>query len=487
MPGALAKLERRLARDLEMLAAPAQPWTAQMTGPDGRGMLDVVVIGAGMYGIAAAGALTLRGISNLVVLDRAEPGSEGPWVTTARMRTLRSPKSLPGVDLGLPALTFRAWYTACMGRQAWQGLGKIANQDWMAYLTWVRRVLKLTVRNGADVVAIQPHDRHLAVRLRTGEVLYARRVVLATGRLGAGGPHVPQGIDPGLGPDLVAHCSELIDFPRLAGARVAVLGGGPSGWDSAATALESGAAAVDLYVRRSVLPQVNKLRASATASFFQGWSRLSVADRWRLVCYLDDRQTPPPRESVLRALAQPGFAAHLATPVLAAHRGRDGVDLTLGPDRRLAHADFLVLATGYAVNLAAVPELADLAPHAATWGDIYQPPPELQRPQRASFPFLGDGFELTERVPGSAPALGRVHLFNHGAFASLGAIASDIPGVSHGAERLSAQIAGAFFTEDLGHILTELAAYDEAELAQTPFFSADQVAAQRNTPVWPRE
>jgi len=487
MPEPLEDLAGALARELEFLALPASPWVAPAVGPDGSRLLDVLVVGAGMYGVAAAGALRLRGVTNVLLVDRAEAGREGPWLTTARMQTLRSPKHLPGVDLGLPALTFRAWYTAHHGHDAWLRLGKIVTADWADYLNWVRGALQLTVRNDAEVVAVRPADRYVSAHLRTGGVLRARRVVLATGRLGVGGPNLPAFVDPELGPDRVAHTSDLIDFAHLVGARVAVVGAGPSAWDSAATALESGARSVDLYVRRRVLPQVNKLRASATAAFFEGWGALSIGDRWRLACYLDDRQTPPPRESVLRAIAQAALAVHLDTPVLSVAADRDRVVLTLGPDPRKVSVDFVVLATGYRVDLASVPELAELAPHVATWGDVYQAPAGLERPDRARFPFLGDGFELTAREPGAPAGLSRVHLFNHGAFASLGAVASDIPGVSFGATRLSSRICGAFFAEDLGHVLGELAAFDEAELAQTPFFSAEQVAAQRNTPVWPRE
>jgi len=487
VPEPLADLERALARELELLGLPAPSWTARVPGPDGTDLLDVLVVGAGMYGTAAAGALLLRGISNLLVVDRCEAGREGPWVTTARMQTLRSPKFLPGVDLGLPSLTFRAWLTARDGQQGWDALGKIPNRDWMDYLLWVRQVLKVPVRSSVDVTGVHPGDGCLAVELDTGEVLRARRVVLATGRMGTGGPFVPAGVATDLGPDLVAHASAPIDARRLAGRQVAVVGGGPSAWDMAAAALESGASSVDLYIRRPVLPQVNKLRASATAGFFDGWAALPVADRWRLVCFLDDHDTPPPHESVLRALALPGLAVHLGTPLLSATRADAGLTLTLGPHGRRAHAQFLVLATGYAVDLAAVTELQDFAAHAATWAEVYRPPAGRERPDRAAFPFLGEGFELTEKTPGSCPALGRVHLFNHGAFASLGAIASDIPGVSAGATRLAAAISGSLFTQDLDHVLAQLAAFDEPELAQTPYFSAEQLQAQRKTPVWPRE
>ena len=487
VPEPLADLERALARELELLGLPARSWTARVPGPDGTDLLDVLVVGAGMYGTAAAGALLLRGIDNLQVVDRCDAGQEGPWVTTARMHTLRSPKILPGVDLGLPSLTFRAWFTARDGEQAWNDLGKIANRDWMDYLLWVRRVLGVPVRGGVEVTAVHPGDGHLAVELDTGQVLRARRVVLATGRLGTGGPFVPAGVDPDLGPELVRHASARIDDELLAGRQVAVVGGGPAAWDMAAAALEAGATGVDLYVSRAVLPQVNKFRASATAGFVDGWAGLPLPDRWAMVCFLDDHDTPPPHESVLRAVALPGLAVHLGAPLVSAARCDSGVTLTLGPDGRRAHAQFVVLATGYAVDVAAVAELQDLAPHAATWAEVYRPPAGLQRPDRAAFPFLGEGFELTERSPGSCPALNRVHLFNHGAFATLGPIASDIPGVSAGAARLAAAISRSLFAEDLDHVVAELAAFDEPELAQTPYFSAQQLQAQRKIPVWPRE
>ena len=114
----LAAHEARLARDLELLLLPPANWTAPTSGPGGEPVLDVLVVGAGMYGIAATAALTFKGIRNILMLDRAPAGQEGPWVTTARMETLRSPKQLPGVALGIPALTFRAWYEARSGAQS---------------------------------------------------------------------------------------------------------------------------------------------------------------------------------------------------------------------------------------------------------------------------------------------------------------------------------------------------------------------------------
>ncbi len=471
-PAGLAALERQLARDLDLLCLPPANWPAKVAGPDGAPMLEVAVIGAGMYGIAAAAALMLKGIRNIVLIDRAADGQEGPWITYARMRTLRSPKHLPGVALGLPSLTFRAWYEAGFGATAWSALYKVENADWQDYLGWVRRALALPVRSATEMLGIVPRGGHLALSLRQGgtrsEVL-ARRVVLATGRPGAGGAHLPPGIDSSLRPDRAAHSEDKIDFSRLCGKAVAVIGAGPSAWDNAATALEHGAGRVDMYARRSALPQVNKGRGSANPGFFEGWASLPAASRWRLLAYLDDVQSPPPHESILRTLRHPGFRIHLGTPVRAAVPDGTGVALTLGSGI-VATAEFLILGTGFSVDVAAIPELGGLAPAIATWADRYTPPAGLERPEIGRFPWLGDGFELVGRDADAPAGLSRVHLFSHAAFASLGAIASDIPGVSAGAERLAHAIAAHLFVEDFEDMRTRLEAFAEPELKGTPFF-----------------
>ncbi|MBL6454733.1 NAD(P)/FAD-dependent oxidoreductase [Belnapia sp. T6] len=468
-PARLAAHERGVARDLELLGLPPANWPATVAGPDGRPALDVLVIGAGMYGVVAAGALLLKGIRNLQVLDAAPEGQEGPWVTYARMETLRSPKHLPGIALGIPSLTFRAWYEARFGEAAWAALYKIRNAEWQDYILWVRRMLGLPVRNGAAVTALRPTAGMVAATLATGEVIQARRVVLATGRPGTGGAFLPPGIDPGLWPDLAAHTGEAIDFARLRGRHIAVIGAGASAWDNAATALEAGVARVDMHVRRTSLPQINKGRGSANPGFFEGWAGLPPAEKWSLLVYLDQVKAPPPHETVLRTLRQPGFHTHFGSRLRTARRTEGAVALGFEEGREEA-VDFLILGTGFAVRLEGMRELADLAPHIATWADRFTPPEGEANEGLAGFPWLGEGFELEEREPGACPGLSRIHLFNHAAAASIGAIASDIPGASVGAERLAHRIAAHLFREDFPVMRARLEAFDEPELGPTPFF-----------------
>ncbi|TDH59869.1 NAD(P)/FAD-dependent oxidoreductase [Dankookia rubra] len=467
----LSAHEARVAHDLELLLRSPANWTAPPTGPDGEPVLDVLVVGAGMYGIAATAALTFKGLRNVLMLDRAPAGREGPWVTTARMETLRSPKHLPGVALGIPSLTFRAWFEARSGAAAWERLYKIPNADWQDYLGWIRRVLRLPAANGVELLRVEPRGGVLAAVLRQDgaeRVQLTRRLVLATGRGGTGGFTAPPGIDPGLLPDLAAHGGGPVDFTALRGCRVAVIGGGPTAWDNAATALERGAARVDMYVRRAALPQVNKGRGSAHPGFFEGWATLPPAEKWRILCYMHDLQSPPPHESIHRALRLPGFHIHLGTPVLGAARDAGQVRLELGGGA--ATADFLILGTGYGMDVAGIAELAPLAPRIATWADRFTPPPDQERPELGRFPWLGEGFELEGRDSARDAVLSRIHLFSHAAFASLGAIASDVPGVSAGAERLAHRIAARFFAEDIDAIRGRLEAFAEPELQDTPFF-----------------
>ena len=103
-----------------------------------------------MAGLALAAALVQRGVS-VVAYDEAPAGLEGPWATTARMETLRSPKQLAGPALGIPSLTFRAWFEAQFGEVAWESLDKIPRLQWMDYLRWYRA--RAGAAGGATTIA----------------------------------------------------------------------------------------------------------------------------------------------------------------------------------------------------------------------------------------------------------------------------------------------------------------------------------------------
>ena len=239
----LAALRKIASHDLARLNYPPANWVPERTGPDGKRVLDVLVVGAGMCGQTVGYGLLREGIANIRVIERETHGREGPWNTTARMPILRSPKHLTGPDLGVPSLTFRAWYEAQHGVEGWAALYKIARLDWLRYLLWVRETVGLKVENGVDLLKVEPAGDFLRATLSTGESVHARKLVMANGRDGSGGfrwPALPS-FDPADSKrkGLVFHTLEDIDFTKLAGKRIGILGVLATAIDNACTALEA--------------------------------------------------------------------------------------------------------------------------------------------------------------------------------------------------------------------------------------------------------
>jgi FAD-dependent urate hydroxylase len=475
MPAGLDELAARARHDFACMNFPAANWVPARMGPDGKPLLDALIVGAGMCGQTAAFALMRNGIRNLRVVDRARRGREGPWGTYARMDILRSPKHLTGPDLGFPALTFRAWYEAQHGAEGWEQLYKIATLDWLAYLLWVREVAGVAVENKTEVVRLDPGPHCVRAEL-TGpagaETLYARKVVLAGGRDGAGVPHTPA--FPSLSPESAAasrrvfHSSDLIDFTRFKGGRVAVLGASASAFDNAAAALESGVAEAHLFARRPHLPQINKSKWIVFPGFFHAYADLDDATRWCICSYIFEQGVPPPHESVLRCDRHVGFVAHFAEPWLDVAASADGVQVVT-PEAEYTF-DAVIFATGFAVDLKQRPELAAFHDKISLWADHVAPAEAERHPLASQFPYLGPGFELTERVSGALPGLSHIHCFNAGSTMSHAAVAGDIPGLAYGATRLARAIATSLFAAERGTLEAAMHAYDDRELAPTRFF-----------------
>jgi len=460
----LARHNARVAHDLACLGYPPPAWVRPREHPSGTAVKDVVVVGAGMSGLAATFALMKAGITNIATLDRATAGREGPWLTYARMETLRTPKEMTGPCLGIPSLTFRAYYEARFGAAAWSSLGKCPRPLWMEYLTWYREVLGLAVENATRLVRIVPEGEVLRLEVeRRGqhETRYARKVVLATGRDGLGGFRVPVAIA-SLPKDCWATTHDAIDFGVLRGKRIAVIGAGATATDNAAMALEAGAASVHMLVRQATMPRTHKFLPFAAQGFVHGFVQAPDAWRWRSILTPTKAGVPPPRDSLLRCTRHENFHLLFGHGLNGARVGEDGVVLST-PKGSLA-VDFVIAATGFLVNLNRTPELALFAGEIARWGDRYAPPAGEEHKENAQFPYLGQAFEFTERRAGQATFLRNIHCFSNAASQSLGFISSDVPGLSEGAMRLASGIAAHFFVDDVAHHYGEIEHFARAEL-----------------------
>ncbi len=461
----LAALERLAAVDLERIAYPRGAWVPARRDGDGRRVLDVLVVGGGQGGVAIAHGLQRARIGNVRIVDRAERGREGPWLTYARMATLRSPKEVNGPDLNVPSLTFQAWFEAQHGASAWTALNKIAKEDWAAYLLWLRRVLGIAVENRVELRGIEPAGGYLRATLvhlddgRT-ETVVTRKLVLATGIEASGRWWAPPAVE-ALDRRFWAHTGDDIDFPALAGRRVAVLGAGASAFDNAATALEAGAAEVAVYCRRPDLQRVQPFKWLSFPGFLGHFADLDDAWRWRFMNHLLTLREAFPRETWERAARHPGF--RLETGAEWRRCEAAGEVVRLHTPRGVFEADFAIVGTGFDVDLSLRPELRGLAGQVALWADRYAPPAAESNPRLARYPYLGPGYELLEKVPGTAPWLRHIRLFTYATTVSFGPSGASINAMKFAAPRLVSGIVRDLFCEDIEDHWESLRAYDLPE------------------------
>lgn len=465
-PKSLHQLNARVADDLSFLALPAAEWVPAREVA-GQPLLDVAVIGGGMAGLAATAVLGHTGLRT-ATFDASPEGFEGPWATTARMETLRSPKTLTGPALGIPSLTFRAWYTAQFGTDAWEKLDKIPRLQWMDYLRWYREVLGLEIRNDHRITDVRPMADHVGLDIDgpdgTGTVL-ARHVVLATGRDGLGGPVLPS-IAESLPRSHWVHSSDVYDYDRLAGKKVAVIGAGASAMDSAGTALEAGAASVELLIRRKDIPRINYGMAMGNPGAVHGMGNLPDDWRWKVQTFINGKQVPPPHLSVLRVSRHTNayFRTGCALKGAAMDGDRVRLDTVQGP----VTVDFVIFATGFRVDWSKRPFLHQIAGAARSWSDRLVEdglPYDAERhPDLLAMPDLGPAFEFLPRPGADLPGLGRVHCFCYPAVMSHGNVSGDIPAISEGARRLARGIASSLYVEDIAAHFAKAQTHDVPEL-----------------------
>ncbi|HET9959362.1 MAG TPA: NAD(P)/FAD-dependent oxidoreductase [Polyangiaceae bacterium] len=465
----LETLSRQVEYELELLDYPRRPWLEARQTAGGGGIYDVVIVGAGQSGLTTAFGLARERVDNVLVLDENPLDHAGPWLSFARMQTLRTPKYVTGPDLGVPSLTPRAYYEAQFGMGSWERLGLIPKQVWADYLAWYRQVLKLPVRANTRVGPIRFDSTAGAFELPCRDTtsaappnsIYARRVVLATGIDGCGEWRVPRVVHDSLPPELYAHTRAHIDFASLAGKRVVVLGAGASAFDNAATALEHGAREVHLLFRRDTLVNVNAYRWAEFAGFLKHCADLPDPQKWRFILQILRMGQLPPADTLARAKQHAQFHMHPGC-MWRSLEARGGCAL-IHTEARTFEADFVIVATGFVTDLKARPELRHLEPFIARWSDRYTPPEADRHADLSNHPYLGSNFELTERVPGSAPYLSQVYNYTFGSLLSLGFGGASISGLKYSAPRLIAGITRSLFLEDSALHFERLCQFAERE------------------------
>ena len=439
-------LELQVWNELEKVNTPSSlSWILRTHGDD---VLDVAIIGGGMAGMTSALALIKEGIKHIKVFDENYQGEEGPWSKCARMNMLRSEKTNMGPALGIPSLTFRAWYEAQHGKENWDRLKSIPTSLWCKYLRWFRHVLKLPVENHLTLVKLSPlgHCFELTFN-KDGETIhyYARKVVLATGREGIGGLEIPPFMA-NISKTLYAHTGERIDPHFFCQKRIAIIGAGASAFDAAGVALENGAQSVDMLVRRRVLPAAYSSTQFFYPGIVHGFYFLPDDSRCHFFVESLKRANPPPKEALERIKNYHHFHVHDGTDISGiCDQGESAVIQT---NHGNLEVDFIVCGTGYKVDISKRAELNEISPSILLWEDRVPPDLLQQFSKLGRFPYLGPHFEFLEKEPGATPFLKDVYCFNYGAALSHGMLTGDIPSISIWATRLAQGIVSDFFLSE---------------------------------------
>lgn len=453
--GAARALAAQTQRILRWAGPAPMDWVRSRADADH----NVVVVGGGQTGLSVAYGLRRKGIGRVQVIDQADPGQAGIWRTIARMKQLRTPKTMAGPEQGNTALGFRGWYETLYGPAAFDGLDRIPRLVWSDYLAWYEQISGAQVRYRTRLLDIEPIGDVLRLHLESEgkpRTETTRKLVLASGYAGAGGANVPAFLR-ALPDRMWTHTEKPIEFELLTGKVVGVLGAGASAFDAAGVALESGATEVHLFSRRAYVEYTNApvaRTARPRPAIDRGYPNLEEMNyalpeqvRWRSQLVRERAVASVPFDSLERAVSHDGFRLYLNSPWDQVAVGSDG-KVAVKSRGMTYRFDYVIAGTGYRVDLSGQPELARIHESIALWRDRYRPATGEEDKASGAYPYLGAGFQFLPREGTNATFLQNIHCANLAAEVSFNALMGDVPSMVLHPQLISA-IARDLFVESV--------------------------------------
>jgi cation diffusion facilitator CzcD-associated flavoprotein CzcO len=313
--------------------------------------VDVVVIGAGPYGLAAAAHLRRAGVS-VRILGTPMSFWKRHMPKGMRLRSRWDASHIGDPRSGLTLDVFQESRGAAISRP-------VPLDDFIAYAHWFqeRAVPEIDPRQVRRVEALASGFRIIA---EDNEPIDCNRVVVAGGI--AAFARRPSEFDE-LPPDLASHSSEQADLGVFSGRRVAVIGGGQSAIESAVLLGEAGAD-VEVIMRAPTLRWVGRAtRSGPVGKLFFDRTDVGPAFVSHLIAHPTVLRRMPARvqESVMRRSLAPGASLWLRPrmgdvrvttdrQVVAATRSNGHLRLQLD-DATTREIDHALLATGYRVDV----------------------------------------------------------------------------------------------------------------------------------------
>lgn len=462
----LKKLEARASKELELLDYPPRKnWLPARKTKEGKLIYDVLIVGGGQTAMSLLFSLIREKVTNIIAFDECPEGHEGPWRTYARMETLRTPKYTTGPDCDIPSLTFQAWYEAQHGEKAWKAMHFIPRLEWASYLQWLRHFLQLPIVNNSKAGTIRwmEDEKCFAVPIisQGSKVVYARKIILATGLQGSGEWATPDFIQKNIPREYYYQTSESIDFKKVKGKKIGILGGGPCAFDNALQCCEHGAEEVHMFFKKPKLVNLHVFLWGEYAGFLKNFPNLPDAEKWRMVAKMIEIGQPPTPSGVEAVRAQKKIFLHFSSPWLDAKMD-DGHPTVITPQSEIS-LDFLIIAIGWVVNLDRRMELEAFHDKIALWSDKFTPPKNQNYPLLLQSPYLGKGSNFTEKIPGTAPYLSSIFNCTGGALLSTGFNAgTGLTGMKYSIKSVVQEVSNQLFSEDIDYFYQTLETYHDA-------------------------
>ena len=314
---------------------------------------DLLIIGAGPFGLALAAYAQAHGIRHRVV--GVEMGFWRGNMPEGMLLRSTCDWSLDPLDIH----TIDAYLTQ-RGKRC-SDVEPLSRGFYLDYAAWFQQekaiestpiAVRSLLQDGADLVAVTSDGR----RIRS------RSVVVAVGF--GYFAHVPPELAPMFPRERYDHTCDFVDFSRLAGQRVLIVGGRQSAFEWAALIREAGAAAIHLSYRHdtprfatSDWSWVNELvdRISVDPGWYR---RLGVEEKEQLNRRFWEEGRLKLEPWLAGRIDHPNVHLHPRSNVQGVDPVSSGMDVTLDNGDAFT-VDRVVFATGYRVDLARVPFLVN--------------------------------------------------------------------------------------------------------------------------------
>lgn len=328
---------------------------------------DLLIIGAGPFGLALSAQASALGIDHLVV---GEP--MGFWkdhmppemLLRSSCQWSLDPTGVCSIDAYLEEL-----------RQTCQSVEPLSRNFYLDYARWLQDEKRIEVQD-LRIAAIEQHDDALLALATDGARIRARNIVVAVGfeRFAFTPPELAAMFPV----ERVAHTCHLVDFAPLRGKRVVIIGGRQSAFEWAAMIREAGAASVELVYRHdtplfepSDWAWVGDIVDSMPED--PGWfRRLSDQQKAQLNRRFWEQGRLRLEPWLWPRVDHDNVRLHPNSNVVSAGTQGEAMSLQLDSGKTL-DADQLVFATGYRVDLAQLPFLPAATLGALGLEDGYAP------------------------------------------------------------------------------------------------------------------